>query len=153
MAEKKTGTLLAIAIKNMKRAPVTLKDSIHVTIERGVEGDHRGKPGDRQVTVISEDSWNAVCLDLGKQIPWIARRANMLISGITFEESTGKFIRIGDLHLEITGETKPCDRMDEFYQGLQNALRADWRGGVTCKVIKSGYIKLGDNVTLSDSID
>jgi MOSC domain-containing protein YiiM len=153
MTEKKSGTLLAIATKKMKRAPMTLKESIHVTVERGVEEDHRGKPGDRQVTVISKDSWDAACHELGKQIPWIARRANILISGIVFEESKGKFIKIGDLLLEITGETKPCDRMDEFYQGLQDALKPEWRGGVTCKVIKSGYVKLGDNVTLADSVD
>ena len=122
-------------------------------MERGVEGDHRGKPGERQVTVISKDSWDAACHDLGKQIPWIARRANMLIGGIIFEESTGKFIKIGDLQLEITGETKPCDRMDEFYQGLQDALKPGWRGGVTCKVIKPGYVKRGDQVELTDSVE
>jgi MOSC domain-containing protein YiiM len=132
---------------------MTLKESTHVTIEQGVEGDHRGKPGDRQVTVISKDSWDAACQELGKQIPWIARRANMLISGIIFEESTGQFIKIGNLLLEITGETKPCDRMDEYCQGLQDVLKPGWRGGVTCRVIKSGYVKLGEIVTLADSID
>jgi MOSC domain-containing protein YiiM len=130
-----------------------LKKKTNVTTEKGVEGDHRGKPGDRQVTVISKDSWDKACQDLPKSVPWVARRANLLVGGILFEKSTGQYLQIGDLILEITGETKPCDRMDEYFQGLQEVLKPEWRGGVTCKVIKSGKVAIDDEVTLSNSID
>jgi MOSC domain-containing protein YiiM len=112
-----TGKLLGIAIKEAKRAPMILKDGIIVTTEKGVEGDHRGEPGDRQVTVISQDSWDKVCQDLNKPLPWTARRSNLLVSGIVIENSTGKFLQIGNLVLEITGETKQCNRMDEYFKG------------------------------------
>ena len=151
MTEIITGKLLGIAIKEAKRAPMILKDEIIITTEKGVEADHRGEPGDRQVTVISQDSWDKVCQDLNKSLPWIARRANLLVRGIVIEESTGKYLQIGDLVLEITGETKPCQRMDEYYQGLQEVLKPEWRGGVTCKVIKSGRVKLDDSIMLGES--
>ena len=57
-------------------------------------------------------------------------------------------MKIGNVILEITGETTPCQLMDENYPGLQKALEPNWNGGVTCRVIKGGEIKKGDNVTL-----
>jgi MOSC domain-containing protein YiiM len=144
---------LAIATKEAKRAPMILLESTNISTDKGIEGDHRGKPGDRQITLVSQDSWDRACQDLNKSVPWIARRANLLVGGIVFKESTGKFLYIGDLILEITGETKPCERMDEFYQGLQEALKPEWRGGATCKVIKPGEVKIDDVVVLSESFD
>ena len=59
-------------------------------------------------------------------------------------------MRIGDLQLEITGETDPCARMEEQVSGLRQALTPDWRGGVTCRVRSSGRIAVGDAVSLDD---
>jgi MOSC domain-containing protein YiiM len=99
MVDDKTGRLLGIAIKEAKRSPMILKEWINVTTEHGVDGDHRGKPGERQVTVISQDSWDKACRNLKKSLPWIARRANLLVKGFTFEDSTGKILQIGELVL------------------------------------------------------
>ena len=148
----KTGKLLGIAIKKAKRSPMILRKYANVTTEKGVEGDHRGWQVKRQVTVISQESWHKTCKDLNESLPWIARRANLLVSDIILENCTGQWLQIGELVLEITGETKPCYRMDEFYQGLQRALKPEWRGGVTCKVIKSGNIKINDVVSLCENI-
>jgi MOSC domain-containing protein YiiM len=151
--DHKTGKLLGIAIKEAKRSPIILKETANITTQEGVEGDHRGMQGRRQVTVVSKKSWEKVCEDLNQSLPWIARRANLLVNGIEFKNSTGQLLQIGELVLKITGETEPCHRMDEFYQGLQDALKPEWRGGVTCKVIKSGRVKIDDVVTLSAAAD
>ena len=153
LKENKNGKLLGIAIKKAKRAPMILKEEAIITTKKGVEGDYRGKPGNRQVTVVSQESWDKACQDLNHSLPWIARRANLLVDGIVLEKSTYTFLQIGNLVLEITGETKPCHRMDEFFQGLKEVLKPDWRGGITCKVIKSGRVKINDVVTLSDLTD
>ena len=149
----KAGKLLGIAIKKSTRAPMILKKSAIVTIEKGVNGDHRGNQGDRQVTVISRESWEKACQDLKKSLPWISRRANLLIEGIVIKKSTGKFLQIGELVMLITGETKPCYRMDESYPGLQEVLKTEWRGGVTCRVIKSGNIKIDDAVSMHEMFE
>ena len=149
----KKGKLLAIATKKAKRAPMILMESTKVTIAHGIEGDHRGKPGDRQITVLSKDSWDAVCQELNAPLPWTARRANLLVGGLMFRNMKGHFLQIGELILEITGETKPCSRMDEYFQGLQEVLKPEWRGGVTCKVVKSGKVRVNDVVTLAEYID
>ena len=147
------GKLLGIAIKKAKRAQMILKDEATITTEKGVEGDYRGNPGNRQVTVVSKGSWDKACKDLNQSLPWIARRANLLVDDIILKKSTGSFLKIGKLVLEITGETEPCHRMDEFFQGLQEVLKPDWRGGVTCRVINSGYIRIDDTVIMNKVLD
>ena len=120
-----------------------------VSLEKGVPGDHRGKPGKRQITVLTRESWEDACREVDVSIPWIARRANLYIEGINLEDSSGGQIQIGDLILEITGETDPCNRMDQVKPGLQESMRSGWRGGVCCRVRQPGKIRPGDTVVLS----
>jgi MOSC domain-containing protein YiiM len=60
----------------------------------------------------------------------------------------GQVLSIGDLRLEITGETDPCERMTEACPGLREALTPGWRGGVCCRVLSGSEIRIHDPVTL-----
>jgi MOSC domain-containing protein YiiM len=136
--------LCGIAIRARAKAPMTTRELALVTPERGVEGDFRGKPGRRQVTVLSSESWARACAELGEELPWMTRRANLLVSGLEFTPAhVGSSLRFGQLLLQITRETDPCARMDQARPGLRAALEADWRGGVCCRVIAAGEIALG----------
>jgi MOSC domain-containing protein YiiM len=143
------GQLVGIAYKTEKYGSMHTISSAMVGTETGVSPDYRGLPGKRQVTVLSKEAFDAACAELESALLWTIRRANLLISGIELENSSGKQLRIGDLILEITGETEPCYRMDEQHEGLKSALQSAWRGGVTCRVIQSGSIKIGDEVQLT----
>ena len=141
------GKLLAIANKLNSRGKMIAYDKAFLSSETGVENDFRGKVEHRKVTIVSKESWDKVCTEMGKQIPWTARRANLLVEGIDLQSSTGKKIQIGsEVVLEITGETKPCKRMNEEFEGLLNAMEPEWRGGVICTVIKEGPIIVGDEI-------
>lgn len=136
--------ICGIAIKPAKRAAMVEKVKILVTVESGLEGDRCGTKYRRQVTVLSLDQWKLACVEAGapNNLSWTSRRANICVSGVSFKASDkGKHLQLGsDLVLEITGETEPCSRMDEVHPGLKDALTSDWRGGVTCRVIKGGTI-------------
>ncbi|MDO8898140.1 MAG: MOSC domain-containing protein [Bacteroidales bacterium] len=140
------GALKGIGYKLKKYEAVVTCDEAFVGLLTGVARDVRGLPGKRQVTVLSEEAFNEACNELGTTLPWTIRRANLLISGIDLENSKGKNLAIGSVVLEVTGETDPCYRMDEQFEGLKDALEPNWRGGVTCSVMSEGYVKLGDEV-------
>ncbi|MGM0594444.1 MAG: MOSC domain-containing protein [Pseudomonadota bacterium] len=140
--------LLGIAVKQRRKGPVSSHDEAQVTIHNGVVGDWRGKPGKRQVTLMSLADWQAACGELGVDLPWQTRRANLLVDALPLYHSTGAQIRIGDLILEVTGETDPCERMEQARAGLFDALARQWRGGVTCRVVAGGVVRVGMPVTM-----
>ncbi len=145
------GRLEGIAVKPVKKEPLIEKDEILIGREFGLQGDARGRPGARQVTVISLEAWQAALEDIGQVLPWTMRRANLLVSGIKLEEMIGHNLTNGDCVLQITGETEPCSRMDGIWPGLQKALAAEWRGGATTRVMRDGLVRVGDAVSLQVS--
>lgn len=141
-------TLLGIAIKPHGATTMHELVAAPMSCERGVEGDSRGKPGPRQVTLLSLEAWQAACDELGISLPWTARRANLLVDSLPLPQSKGRRIHIGEAVLEITGETDPCRRMAALHPGLFNALAKEWRGGVTCRVVQGALLQLGCGVVL-----
>jgi MOSC domain-containing protein YiiM len=124
-------------------------DSVRVTQEAGLEGDHCGRrPKNRRVTVISADVWAEVCAELGDEIAWTTRRANLLVRGVALPRREGARLTIGALELQVGMETAPCARMDEQQPGLTVALKPDWRGGVACRVLNDAEIRIGDPVAV-----
>ncbi len=142
------GKLLGIAIKEQSGSPMEMLSHASVTTTSGVANDFRGKPSKRQVSLLSCESWQAVCHTLGKALPWQTRRANLYIEGIDLEKTAGKIIRIGQLKLLITQESDPCKRMKELHEGLFEAMAQAWRGGVCCQVLQAGEIKMGNKVEI-----
>ena len=142
------GKLLGIANKKVSRAPMQIFDFAEINLKTGVQNDLRGTPGDRQVTVITREAWEDACKDLGADLPWTTRRVNLLIEGISLTQSIGSYLYIEDVILEITMESKPCSLMDEMSPGLREALIPEWRGGIRCKVIRGGEVKVGCPVRL-----
>ena len=124
-----------------------------ITVESGVNGDARGKPGRRQATVISRRAWEAACTELGvAHLPWTTRRANLLVDGIDLCGKIGYDLRVGDAVLTISGQTRPCQVMEQAHPGLMAALRPEWRGGVTCRVRRAGDVAVGSEVILTRNV-
>ena len=70
-----------------------------------------------------------------------------MVSGLNLAGLKGKQFRLGEAILEHTGDCHPCSRMEEnLGDGGYNAMRG--HGGITCRVISSGEIKLGDELTV-----
>ena len=112
---------------------------------KGLEGDHDRSPW-RQVTVLAREAWQAAGEEMGTELPPQARRANVVIAGLNLENSRGRRLRLGAVLLEVGGETKPCERMDEAHDGLRAALTPSWRAGVFGRVVEEGRLAVGDEV-------
>ena len=144
------GHLAGIARRARPKAPMEELAEAAITPEAGIEGDARGRPGPRQVTVLSAEAWAAAQAELGGEpSPWTFRRANHLVAGIALPRTEGARLRDGDAAFEVTGECDPCRVMDLQRPGLRAALTPDWRGGVTCTVIAGGRLRVGDAVTVA----
>jgi len=141
------GRLEAIWIKRAHAGPMDAATEAELVAGRGIRGNaDQGRR--RQVTVIERDAWEAALRELGDSVAPSARRANLLVSGVDLARTRGRVLRVGTCRLEIGGETRPCYRMDEALEGLQDALRQDWRAGVFCVVLDDGVIRVGDEVRL-----
>ena len=150
------GQLGGIARHAKSRAPMETLERALVSRDLGLEGDIRGpvpegKKGNRQITLIEAESWDAALSDLGGPdgLVWSDRRANLLVSGVRLPREAGKVIAIGkSLRIEVRCECDPCNRMDALRPGLCAALEPDWRGGVCGRVLSEGAIAIGDEVRI-----
>jgi MOSC domain-containing protein YiiM len=148
------GTLLGIARHARPRGPMEVLERVRVTREGGLQGDFRGamrKTGKRQVSLMESESWIAATGELGVEIAWQERRANLLVGGLRLPREPGKVIAIGEsVRIETTVECDPCSRMEEIAPGLKAVLTPDWRGGVLGRVIAEGEIAEGDEVRIEE---
>jgi MOSC domain-containing protein YiiM len=139
------GRLERIWKKRAHGGVMDVVESAEVTADKGMEGDANYGAG-RQITVISADAWDGVVDELGAAVDPSARRANLLVRGVSLKETRGRILEVGSCRILVQGETRPCHVMDEAHQGLRDALSLEWRGGVYGKVLAGGSVRTGDPV-------
>lgn len=145
-----TGRLEGIWVKRSHRGLMDAVSRATLRAGQGIVGnaDQRGR---RQVTLIECRAWDAAIEQVGVAVEPVARRANLLISGLSLANSRGRTLRVGACELKINGETRPCERMDEAQPGLRAALGEPWRGGAFAEVLNDAEIELGAAVEWSGS--
>jgi len=144
------GTVVEIHLYPTVGAPATTLLAVEAVVGAGLTGDQRRRPT-RQVTVLALEDWQRALDEIGADLPPCARRANVVVSGIDLPATVGQRLRLGEVELQIHGETKPCDQMDAAEQGLREALVPSLRGGVHGSIEIGGALRVGDEVRLSES--
>ena len=143
------GRLEAIWLKPVRREELEPVETADLRAGQGMVGNrHQG--GRRQVTILEREAWEAVAREVNTAVSAEARRANLLVSGVSLRESAGRVLEVGGCRLRIGGETRPCDLMDAAIPGLKAAIGKDWRGGVFAEVLDDGTITIGDDVRLTE---
>lgn len=145
-----SGRVEALWTKRAKRGPMDPADELRVVQRTGIKGN-ADWGGRRQITVIEKERWDAMMETLdGAEVDPSARRANVMVSGCDLADSRHHILHLGDVRVQIVGETRPCERMDEAYQGLRRAMAPPWNGGVYGIILDDGVIRVGDPVALRD---
>jgi MOSC domain-containing protein YiiM len=139
--------VMALAIKSGRRGEMLLLDEVEALANGGLRGDVPSS-AERGVTLISAPQWQDVTRELGAELPWHTRRANVLVSAERLAPWIGRSLRIGAATLAIKDETRPCGLMDQLKSGLREALKPDARGGVHGLVVQGGLIRVGDPICL-----
>jgi MOSC domain-containing protein YiiM len=147
------GEVMWIGLRPASRKPIKETSEVNV-IETGLEGDRATKnspSNKRQVTLIQHEHLVAAASFLGKENidPNLTRR-NIVVKGLNLNALKGRKFRIGTAVLEMTGFCYPCSRMEEnLGVGGFNAMRG--HGGITCRVVETGKIKIGDNLKVKEN--
>ncbi len=139
------GRLEAIWIKRMKRGPMDCVEQATLQSGKGLVGN-ANQGGRRQVTILEREIWEELMTEVAGALPPSARRANLLIGGLSLSRSRKRVLGIGSCRIRILGETRPCERMEEAWPGLQVAMSRSWAGGAFGEVLDDGEILVGDPV-------
>ena len=140
------GTVLALALRPEKGEAVALAESLSLTPENGVIGDH-GTSKRRQVSLLDIAAWQTACSEAGTTLPWTTRRSNILVQCDDLQSLVGQSIQLGTAHVQVLGEVTPCHFMDAAHDGLKDALASDWRGGVYARITESGVVTPNDVIS------
>ncbi|WP_286239458.1 MOSC domain-containing protein [Neptuniibacter halophilus] len=141
--------LIWIGIRPERKQPMQALDQVYAWQGSGLEGDHRCSKTSgsaRQVTLISAEFISQIGLYCGipEPDPGTLRR-NLVVRGINLNALRYQQFRIGEALFEATALCHPCSRMERAL-GPGGVAAMLGHGGLCCKILKSGEIKLGDQL-------
>lgn len=141
----RSGLVSWIGLRPERKAPLLSVSEAHIR-DSGLDGDHRGKPGKRAVTLIQGEHLTAIASLCGlEEIDPALLRRNIVVTGINLLALRDRRFRCGGAVLRGTGLCAPCSRMEEALgTGGYNAMRG--HGGINAEVLEGGLIRLKDAV-------
>lgn len=146
------GRVTWIGVRSARRGPVQALSEVLAEPGRGLSGDRYrgGGANTREVTLIQAEHVAAIASLVGRESldPALLRR-NLAVTGINLLALKGRRFRVGEAVLEMTGLCHPCSRMEEVLgPGGYNAVRG--HGGITARLLRGGWIRLGDAVQVPE---
>lgn len=139
----RAGRVEWIGVRPARHAALVPLESVEALEAVGLRGDRYASGGKRQVTLIQAEHLGVLSSLVGRPVEPGELRRNILVSGINLWALRGARFRTGGALLEGTGPCDPCSRMEEALgPGGYNAMRG--HGGITARVLKGGWIRLGD---------
>jgi MOSC domain-containing protein YiiM len=138
-----------IGVRPARHAPLVPLERVEALVTTGLRGDRYEYSGKRQVTLVQAEHLTVLSSLVGRTVEPALLRRNILVSGINLVALKGARFRLGDALLEGTGPCEPCSRMEEALgPGGYNAMRG--HGGITARVLETGWIRLGDALEFVD---
>lgn len=144
--------VVSIHIVREKDGPPESCDHVTIRSNFGIEGDYRsGKYQTGQITLIESEVMDKVSRELGYEIPSGASRRQIMVRGVSLNETIGREIRLGSILVLAEDRCKPCNKMEAMIgHGAKDAMND--RGGLRCRVIKGGELYVNDVVTIGSVV-
>ena len=130
-----------------RRLPTKSVASVEAEAGAGLVGDRYHGSRHRHVTVQALDDLAAAAEVLGREVdPGLTRR-NLTLDHGPIPTRPGERLRIGEAELEVVRIAAPCRLLDDWLgPGAMQALKSP-RGGTVFRLLTSGTIAVGDEVT------
>jgi len=136
------GRVVSLAVRPARSADMQLTSALTVKADGCAAGDH-SKSAKRGITILSSPQWDQVISAMQSDLPWHARRANVLVDASDLGQYVGKHIKLGNVEIQVMGITYPCAHIEDLHPGLSKALKGD-RGGIYGRILNDGVIQIDD---------
>ena len=139
---------LGIAAKNNQ--PIKEVNSIEVLANKGIVGDRHFKDFSdpmSQLTLIESENIDDYNRRYNLNIDYLDFRRNIITKDIKLNNYVDKKILIGKVEVEVIDLCRPCRFLQEKIN-KNNIIKEFLRkGGLRCRILSSGTIKVGDLIT------
>jgi MOSC domain-containing protein YiiM len=118
-----------------------------LSVERGIDGDRKGKARDRHLNVMSATTLASLAAEGFKTGPG-QMGEQIVVNGVEIDAlPVGARIRLGEVAVvEVTSARTGCDRFEHIQGKPKKLVRG--RLGVMARVVTGGPIAVGDPVEL-----
>ena len=151
-----TGEVVAIHIARGAGLPMHRLMSAEAITGEGLVGDRYRErigfysstptdPGARELTLIEEESLEAVLRETGIGLAPEEHRRNITTRAIALEPLLGKRFRIGEVVCEGVRACPPCTHLEDI-TGKKIMKPLVHRGGIRARIIAGGWIWVGDPI-------
>jgi MOSC domain-containing protein YiiM len=142
-----------IFITGAASEPMTPLESARAEAGKGLKGDRYylgtgfysdGNDG-RQITLIEQESLDALLRNHGVTLAPVECRRNLVTSGVRLNDLVGKRFRVGEIECEGIRLCPPCNHLEELTRpGMLRGLA--YSGGLRAHVLTDGTISVGDEI-------
>jgi len=136
-----------IGIAKINNKQVQEVNSIELVANKGIVGDRYFNDFSdplSQLTLIESENIDYYNTKYNSKIDYLDFRRNIITKGIKLNDLVNQKILIGKVEIEVIDLCRPC-------RFLQDKLKKDniikeflRRGGLRCRILRSGSIKVGD---------
>ena len=148
--------ILNICISEKASSPMILKKKVEVFKDKGIKGDRyfsgtgtwsaKDKPH-QQITLIESENIDYINSYLKNKLNYQDFRRNIITKHIQLNSLVGKRIIVGSVELEVIKLRHPCLYLAKLLgQNIDLVKLLRLKGGIACKVIKTGVIKIDDKI-------
>ena len=143
--------IIKIGIARKNNLKIEEVEVIEILEGKGILGDkhfHENNDARKQITLIESENIDDYNKKFSLNIPYLDFLRNIITKNIELNNLIGKKLTIGNTELEGIDLCKPCKNLQEAL-GHNNIVKEFlFKGGLRCKIITSGKIKLGDQIKL-----
>ena len=150
----KLGTVLSIHVAASRSDMLRNLEQVKAVAGMGLEGDRyynrTGTYSDkhdesREATFIESEALEALAKDYKIELLGTESRRNISTSGVALNHLVGKEFKVGEAIFRGIRLCEPCTHLEEV-SGKPARKGLIHRGGLRAQIVKSGLIRVGDEV-------